>query len=194
MWGSQHYKEVAIVETVDVGGFDEAEARELPVGPALASAFRHLRRPDYLMHQYHNISFPCLVRWGMAEERADPRDKVYGLPAVAPPRLRSQIRVQYSAPADQVWRDAMRAHVQHGLRLEFMSLRHPGLWRAVFEGPLGFPVCRCCSRYPCRCLASLPPAYPKTEVSFPTPEDTGNWRSLHQQKPKGMIGMMDGCN
>ncbi|KAL8282637.1 hypothetical protein RB600_005876 [Gaeumannomyces tritici] len=79
------------------------------------------------------LTFCAVLDMGHGRGHTDPRDRVYGLLGMAPPRLAAKIRPQYSKAVADVMRETTLTHVRHCLRLELLKrCRQDG--RGAVEG------------------------------------------------------------
>ncbi|KAL8365197.1 hypothetical protein RB595_004145 [Gaeumannomyces hyphopodioides] len=88
------------------------------------------------------LPFCAVLDMGYGRGCIDPRDRVYGLLGMAPPRLAAKIRPQYSKAVADVMRETALTHMRHCLRLELLKrCRQDG--RAVGGLPSWVPDLTC---------------------------------------------------
>ena len=95
------------------------------------------RHIAYLTAEATRFPMSILLDLSRSKECTDPRDKVYGVLGLTAPLFNASIKVDYSLPVEQVYKDAFLAHTGVTLRLEL--LKHCNLPKQSTRGPSWVP-------------------------------------------------------
>lgn len=106
-----------------------------------------------LTYRQNTWSFIDLVNYNKDRQCTDPRDRVYGMPGLAPKKIAQTLIPNYALGIADVYQSALLADVQYSKRLEF--LRFCDSTARTFEGPSWIPDWSLHTKFP-----GLLPQYP----------------------------------
>jgi hypothetical protein len=102
--------------------------------PQYREQFLFLR---YFAYDRRRTPFSHMIAYIWRRKCSDPRDKIYGVLGMAPPKFAHKIRPEYSQSVSAVYKDVALAHLQQVQRLETIQYCNPAT--RLIDGPSWVP-------------------------------------------------------